>query len=548
MGNGRKASCVLCQRSEESNTTGALSTKDQVTAHQDCLLYSSGIYSTASPAYDDLFGFSVADVLEEVKRGSRLICYHCKKKGATVGCEVKRCKKSFHYPCAVDGGDKPFEDKQHGKYGLYCLHHYEQSETVNGLRKPQTSKNPKEAGPLKTFCLTCEKTEGNISLDSLSKSIVMSYCDKHAPSSYKRQIDSNDEPSRAGPSSYSSASSSETHCSSKRRLSFHDEGEEEPVIRRKYKRKRTISVDSLNSDVSSLIPPIESDMDESVNSLPQHQPTVPQQLRQEPERPTDSLTGNQPISDYADVISNEDDTIIDSDAESESLLPPVKNHIEVPSEASALTASTPQPHTVSVQVQTIKKEYGGSSLLQSPAHSPEQNTCWPSVPQQNCAAPLSPPSPSSPPSEPSKLGNVTDSPPRTTAPATSPAPPEPNYVTLLPSPSLPLSPAPPSDFPSIHPSDPESNIDSINFWRSCNTAGCTQDILTDFINKMNDIFSRIQTDQASKEDYDRALSVMAASGKLAEFVAKQQEELQRKQMELQKAAEAMKEMVSALKK
>lgn len=216
MGNGRKASCVLCQRSEESKTTGALSTKDQVTAHQDCLLYSSGIYSTASPAYDDLFGFSVEDVLEEVKRGNRLICYHCKKKGATVGCEVKRCKKSFHYPCAVDKGDKPFEDKQNGKYGVYCLHHYEEKtgETVNGLRKPQTSKNPKEAGPPKTFCLTCEKT-GNISLDSLSKSIVMSYCDKHAPSSYKRKNDSNDEPSRAGPSSHSSASSSETHCSSR---------------------------------------------------------------------------------------------------------------------------------------------------------------------------------------------------------------------------------------------------------------------------------------------------------------------------------------------
>uniref|UniRef100_A0AAQ5ZJS0 PHD-type domain-containing protein n=1 Tax=Amphiprion ocellaris TaxID=80972 RepID=A0AAQ5ZJS0_AMPOC len=67
--------------------------------------------------FDDLFGFSVEDVLKEVKRGNKLLCHYCKKKGATAGCEVKRCKKSYHYPCAVKDGAKTIEDEQNGCYG-----------------------------------------------------------------------------------------------------------------------------------------------------------------------------------------------------------------------------------------------------------------------------------------------------------------------------------------------------------------------------------------------------------------------------------------------
>ncbi|XP_049450548.1 PHD finger protein 11-like [Epinephelus fuscoguttatus] len=97
------------------------------------------------------------------------------------------------------------------------------------------------------------------------------------------------------------------------------------------------------------------------------------------------------------------------------------------------------------------------------------------------------------------------------------------------------------------PSDPEPTINATSFWRNCIMAGCTQAIFTGFMNEMNDIFSRIQSDQASQEDYDFALSVMTASGKLAELMAKQQEEIQRKQVELQKAAAVMEKVISTLR-
>lgn len=153
MGRSKGVACVLCQRAEETKTTGALSTKDDVTAHQNCLLFASGICCRDSPEFDDLFGFSTEDVSDEVKRGSKLPCHYCKKKGATAGCEVKRCKKSYHYPCAVEDGAKTDEDADKGRYGLYCLKHYNQlknnNSSVNGLATPGTSKNPTEAGPSK---------------------------------------------------------------------------------------------------------------------------------------------------------------------------------------------------------------------------------------------------------------------------------------------------------------------------------------------------------------------------------------------------------------
>lgn len=36
-------------------------------------LFSSGIYCQNSPEFDDLFGFSVEDVMKEVKRGGKLV-------------------------------------------------------------------------------------------------------------------------------------------------------------------------------------------------------------------------------------------------------------------------------------------------------------------------------------------------------------------------------------------------------------------------------------------------------------------------------------------
>ncbi|XP_039861432.1 uncharacterized protein phf11 isoform X1 [Simochromis diagramma] len=581
MSNSRVA-CILCQRSKETKITGTLSTKDEVTAHQNCLLFSAGIFCRDSPQFDDLFGFSVGDVLNEVKRGSKLTCNHCKKRGATAGCEVKRCKKSYHYPCALKEGATTIEDDDHGRYVIYCSSHSEQqtqksastNEFASSTKKPRTSKklknspNPNAPGPSKVCCLTCEKREGNISLESLSNSIVMSYCDKHAPASLKKNTDGEGTAAGSSVHSYDSSSSNSTMCSSSKRQLSDCDKQEETLLKPKIRRKRRLSdssnsgqprckgrkcnlcglitlankplsfilyiyiVDNDNNTPMDIYAPLESDIDENANSVPELK-TVPEVIRRDTKSPV-SLSGNR----IEDEFNDEDDTIIESDAESESLLLPVKICIQTQSltmsagELSPQTESAPPEDVlVNADVEPVVDEHEGSSPKQNAVQTPGQLTDGSSV-----SPPPSPGQSKSPPPYFTSLKSHT-SPPCTSS-AIALAPPERASVSINSSSSSPVA----------LPSSPEPKVDSSSFWKSCNAAGCTEAIFTDFLDGMKNISSKIQSDQASQEEYDLALSVMAASGKLSEFVAKQQEELQKKQMELQKAAAAMKDVVSALRK
>ncbi|XP_061735330.1 uncharacterized protein phf11 isoform X2 [Nerophis ophidion] len=91
-------------------------------------------------------------------------------------------------------------------------------------------------------------------------------------------------------------------------------------------------------------------------------------------------------------------------------------------------------------------------------------------------------------------------------------------------------------------------LDSASFWRSCNVAGCTQAIFEDLIMEISNISTRIQSHQASQEDYDTALKVIMASGKLPKLVKKQQNALRGKQIELQRSLEAMQDVESVLRR
>ncbi|BBN07291.1 protein MpSUVR3 [Marchantia polymorpha subsp. ruderalis] len=66
--------------------------------HRMCALWSSEVYVKSSPKKEPHF----AQLDTAVKRGNTLVCKHpdCKKTGATLGCRVRACRRSFHYPCA----------------------------------------------------------------------------------------------------------------------------------------------------------------------------------------------------------------------------------------------------------------------------------------------------------------------------------------------------------------------------------------------------------------------------------------------------------------
>ncbi|XP_078416727.1 uncharacterized protein LOC144692043 [Cetorhinus maximus] len=115
--------CGLCFRSGQSLTTGKLFNDDRIAVHQNCLLFSSNLVNHNSQDFDDFGGFYVKDIQKEIKRGSKLRCSLCRKKGATVGCEVKSCRRSYHYPCAIDDKAAVKENEYQGTYRVYCKVH-----------------------------------------------------------------------------------------------------------------------------------------------------------------------------------------------------------------------------------------------------------------------------------------------------------------------------------------------------------------------------------------------------------------------------------------
>jgi len=110
--------CRICNESECLDID-QLYDKDDIQAHYFCLLFSSGLEQKGKDD-DGIRGFMPADIRKEIKRGARLKCVYCHKKGATVGCAEQRCKKSYHLPC----GNKHDSLQQHfDQFKSFCKEH-----------------------------------------------------------------------------------------------------------------------------------------------------------------------------------------------------------------------------------------------------------------------------------------------------------------------------------------------------------------------------------------------------------------------------------------
>ena len=85
-GDGDGAVCKLCCSSGGGILpVDSLLRTTHLTAHYFCLLFSSGL-GQAGGEGEGLRGFLEEDVGREVKRGARLKCVYCRKKGATGKC------------------------------------------------------------------------------------------------------------------------------------------------------------------------------------------------------------------------------------------------------------------------------------------------------------------------------------------------------------------------------------------------------------------------------------------------------------------------------
>ncbi|XP_077521757.1 E3 ubiquitin-protein ligase PHF7-like isoform X3 [Amblyomma americanum] len=98
--------CAFCDKPHNDSEIGSelLSTSGGLHVHYMCMLFSSGLHQRGQVERAPLRGFAEVDVRAELRRGGRLSCSFCKRKGATVGCCLKACKKVFHLPCGASNG------------------------------------------------------------------------------------------------------------------------------------------------------------------------------------------------------------------------------------------------------------------------------------------------------------------------------------------------------------------------------------------------------------------------------------------------------------
>ncbi|XP_046350649.1 uncharacterized protein LOC124131410 isoform X2 [Haliotis rufescens] len=101
--------CGFCRRKDAEDICGMLHSEitDEgwVVAHHKCMQYSALL---TQYKFSHFGGFKIAKVLDEYKRGKQTKCFVCgcgkkRKKvprGATAGCAVRSCRRSFHYYCA----------------------------------------------------------------------------------------------------------------------------------------------------------------------------------------------------------------------------------------------------------------------------------------------------------------------------------------------------------------------------------------------------------------------------------------------------------------
>ncbi|XP_057223357.1 PHD finger protein 11 isoform X3 [Malurus melanocephalus] len=126
-----RRTCAFCSEGEAGSVM-YVATEGDIAAHRDCLLFSSGFVESEDHNPENLeIRFDVASVLKELRRGKRLVCNFCRKKGATVGCEERACRRSYHFFCALCDDAAVETDQVNGVYRVFCSKHDPGNRTNN---------------------------------------------------------------------------------------------------------------------------------------------------------------------------------------------------------------------------------------------------------------------------------------------------------------------------------------------------------------------------------------------------------------------------------
>ncbi|KFM79562.1 G2/M phase-specific E3 ubiquitin-protein ligase, partial [Stegodyphus mimosarum] len=112
---GKKSVCCFCKTDENDEFIyGKFYHLKSLSVHHNCMFFSSGLSQQGRNQREGILGFLLKDIEAELSRGRRLRCSYCKKTGATVGCSLAKCKKTFHFPCGLKNLSL------HQYFGAFC--------------------------------------------------------------------------------------------------------------------------------------------------------------------------------------------------------------------------------------------------------------------------------------------------------------------------------------------------------------------------------------------------------------------------------------------
>uniref|UniRef100_A0A663ESN3 PHD-type domain-containing protein n=1 Tax=Aquila chrysaetos chrysaetos TaxID=223781 RepID=A0A663ESN3_AQUCH len=94
--------CLLCRRAEaDPALCGDKLEKRGLCAHVFCLV--SYLFQRGDREAG-LMGFLPEDIRRTIARAAQKHCFVCGESGAAISCWEMGCDRSFHLPCAVEGG------------------------------------------------------------------------------------------------------------------------------------------------------------------------------------------------------------------------------------------------------------------------------------------------------------------------------------------------------------------------------------------------------------------------------------------------------------
>ncbi|XP_075014601.1 E3 ubiquitin-protein ligase PHF7-like [Calonectris borealis] len=100
----REQACMLCRRAEaDPDTCGRKVEKHGLCAHVFCLFFANELFQQELQDVG-LMGFLPEDIRGTIEQAARKHCFVCGESGATITCQETGCDRSFHLPCAVEGG------------------------------------------------------------------------------------------------------------------------------------------------------------------------------------------------------------------------------------------------------------------------------------------------------------------------------------------------------------------------------------------------------------------------------------------------------------